>query len=405
MPESADKSQWTRVAFGDVVRQVRDRVDPNESDLERYVAGEHMDTDDLQIRRWGSIGDGYLGPAFHMRFKPGHVLYGSRRTYLRKVAVADFEGVTANTTFVLESKNPSLLLPELLPYVMQTESFHEHSIKQSKGSVNPYINFSDLTWYEFALPPPEHQRRIAHLLDAGRRVHDRLRTLALTANALYQAFAGDQLTRAEEGGVSPVDWKPVDWTHETLDALVLPSAPICYGIVQVGDHDLAGIPTLAIKDLKGDFSTGVHRTGRSIESRYERSRIKPGDLLLSIKASIGEVAIVPDGFEGNISRDLARLRFDSNKIRPRFFFHLYRTPRFAQYVASLLVGSTRAELSIAALRAMVVPFPSLEEQDRLIDELDAIARVQESVAVRTSQAFRLNREIRDAALPETGCWQ
>jgi hypothetical protein len=114
MPEAAPEKDWTRVAFGDVVRQVRDRVDPDESGLERYVAGEHMDTDDLRIRRWGQIGDGYLGPAFHMRFKPGHVLYGSRRTYLRKVAVADFEGITANTTFVIESKDPTVLLPELL---------------------------------------------------------------------------------------------------------------------------------------------------------------------------------------------------------------------------------------------------------------------------------------------------
>ena len=56
------RAGWTRVAFGDVVRQVKDRVDPEESGLERYVAGEHMDTDDLRIRRWGTIGDGYLGP-------------------------------------------------------------------------------------------------------------------------------------------------------------------------------------------------------------------------------------------------------------------------------------------------------------------------------------------------------
>jgi len=163
MPEICAKNGWTRVAFGDVVRQVRDRVDPYESGLKRYVAGKHMDTDDLRIRRWGMIGDGYLGPAFHMRFKPGHILYGSRRTYLRKVAVVDFEGITANTTFVIESKNPKVLLPELLPFIMQTESFHEHSIKQSKGSVNPYVNFSDLTWYEFALPPMEEQRRLAVL--------------------------------------------------------------------------------------------------------------------------------------------------------------------------------------------------------------------------------------------------
>ena len=158
------KPGWTRVAFGEVVRQVRDHVDPATADLRRYVAGEHMDTDDLRIRRWGTVGDGYLGPAFHMRFRPGHVLYGSRRTYLRKVAVADFEGVTANTTFVIETRDPNLLLPELLPFVMQTKSFHEHSIKKSKGSVNPYVNFSDIAAYEFVLPPLDEQRRMATLL-------------------------------------------------------------------------------------------------------------------------------------------------------------------------------------------------------------------------------------------------
>lgn len=152
------------VKFGDVVRQVKDKVDPQTAGLERFVAGEHMDTDNLHIRRWGDVGAGYLGPAFHMRFKPGQVLYGSRRTYLRKVAVAEFEGITANTTYVIESKDPDVLLPELLPFIMQTDSFNEHSIKQSKGSVNPYINFSDITWYEFPLPPIDEQRRIANLL-------------------------------------------------------------------------------------------------------------------------------------------------------------------------------------------------------------------------------------------------
>ena len=113
---------WTLVAFRDVVRQVKDHVDPTAAGLERYVAGEHMDTDDLHIRRWGTVGNGYLGPAFHARFRPGHVLYGSRRTYLRKVAVADFEGVTANTTFVIETRDPNVLLPALLPFIMQTEA-------------------------------------------------------------------------------------------------------------------------------------------------------------------------------------------------------------------------------------------------------------------------------------------
>lgn len=158
------KPGWQQVKFGDVVRQVKDKVDPNTAGLDRYIAGEHMDTDDLRICWWGEIGANYLGPAFHMRFKPGQVLYGSRRTYLRKVAVPDFEGICANTTFVLESKDPKVLLPELLPFIMQTDCFNEHSVKQSKGSVNPYVNFSDLAWFEFALPPLEEQKNFTNLL-------------------------------------------------------------------------------------------------------------------------------------------------------------------------------------------------------------------------------------------------
>ena len=187
------KPGWTLVAFGDVVRQVKDRVDPTAAGLERYVAGEHMDTDDLQIRRWGTVGNGYLGPAFHARFRPGQVLYGSRRTYLRKVAVADFEGVTANTTFVIETRDPNALLPALLPFIMQTEAFHGYSIEKSKGSVNPYVNFSDIAAYEFALPPLAEQRRMADLLTrieaASRALQDAHRALTtLRKSALMHSF-------------------------------------------------------------------------------------------------------------------------------------------------------------------------------------------------------------------------
>lgn len=186
---------WTRVAFGDVVRKVNDRVDPWDSGLERYVAGEHMDSDDLRLRRWGLIGADYLGPAFHMRFKPGHVLYGSRRTYLRKVALADFEGITANTTFVLEAKDPSRLMPDMLPFLMQTEAFHSYSIKHSKGSVNPYINFSDLEAFEFLLPPIQEQARLVEALSAHRGAEEALGTAANNLAATRASYVSHIIGR------------------------------------------------------------------------------------------------------------------------------------------------------------------------------------------------------------------
>ena len=94
-----------KVRFGDVVKEVKVNIDRSHNPYEFYVAGDHMDSEDLTIRRKGRFATDDVGPAFIRLFKPGQVLYGSRRTYLKKIAVADFEGITANTTFVLETKD------------------------------------------------------------------------------------------------------------------------------------------------------------------------------------------------------------------------------------------------------------------------------------------------------------
>lgn len=181
MTFTIDRSNWTRVRFGDVVRKSKEKVNPTLGEVEYYVAGEHMETDNLHIDNKGIIGDGYLGPAFHMRFHPGQVLYGSRRTYLRKVAYADFDGVCANTTFVLETTDDSKLAGRFLPFVMQAEPFHEHAIAVSKGSTNPYVNWPDIAAYEFLLPTIEEQHRLADLLWA---VNNHLATLKSQAPIL-----------------------------------------------------------------------------------------------------------------------------------------------------------------------------------------------------------------------------
>ena len=134
-----DRSKWQRVRFGDVVNVLKDQVDPSSGEVDRYVAGEHMETENVHIRTWGNVGDGYLGPAFIRHFRKGQVLYGSRRTYLKKVAVAEWDGVTSNTTLVLEAIEGKLL-QDLLPWLMLSERFTRHSIQESKGSTNPYIS-------------------------------------------------------------------------------------------------------------------------------------------------------------------------------------------------------------------------------------------------------------------------
>lgn len=164
-----DKTHWKKYRFGDVAIQTKEVVDIENTDLTRYVAGEHMFSEDIHLRKWGTIGDGYLGPAFIRKFNKGDILYGSRRTYLKKVAIADFDGVTANTTFVIKA-NEDLIETVLLAHLMLSHDFTEYSVKNSRGSVNPYINWKDIADYEFLLPPKAEQKRLAELIWAADEV-------------------------------------------------------------------------------------------------------------------------------------------------------------------------------------------------------------------------------------------
>ena len=335
------KPGWSWVKFGDVVRQVKDKVDPQTSGLERYVAGEHMNTDDLRIRRWGEINEDYLGPAFNMRFKPGQVLYGSRRTYLRKVAVPDFEGICANTTFVLESKDPNILLPELLPFIMQTEAFHEHSIKQSKGSVNPYINFSDLAWWEFALPPLEEQHIFVKQLNAlenfSRFIENALKSAHKLWVPLIRHFAGVENSAAESliirGGVKEIK---TGFSIAQLEDLCVKDRQG----VQVGPFGGSvsskhfakyGVPVLKINNItetgKLDLTDLVYLNDVQGQILSEKYSVQQGDIVITAQATVGRSAIISGEAAGAIiSQHLIRVAINVAKCLPEWLHACFQTP-------------------------------------------------------------------------------
>ena len=175
------------VKFGDIVRDVKINVDRTSNPYEHYVAGDHMDSEDLTLHRYGNFATDDVGPAFTRIFKPGQVLYGSRRTYLKKIAVANFEGICANTTFVLESKDDSLFDNRLLPFIMLSDAFTRWSIAHSKGSTNPYVLFSDLADYEFDLPPIAEQRVIADKLWAAYRLKESYKKLLAATDEMVKS--------------------------------------------------------------------------------------------------------------------------------------------------------------------------------------------------------------------------
>ena len=175
------------IKFGDIVRDVKINVDRSNNPYSHYVAGDHMDSEDLTIHRCGNFATDDVGPAFTRIFKPGQILYGSRRTYLKKVAVADFEGICANTTFVLESKDETIFDNRLLPFVMLSDAFTRWSISHSKGSTNPYVLFFFFFGYEFDLPDIEEQRALADKLWAAYRLKESYKKLLAATSEMVKS--------------------------------------------------------------------------------------------------------------------------------------------------------------------------------------------------------------------------
>ncbi|NJL13362.1 MAG: hypothetical protein HC913_10405 [Microscillaceae bacterium] len=178
--------------YCDITEKLMRKIDPLTYGIERIVAGENLESEDFKIRTWQKIGEGYLGPAFHVLFKAGDILYGSRRTYLRKVSHADFDGVCANTTYVIKAKE-ELLLQDLLKHIMLSERFTQYSIGVSKGSTNPYINWKDLDNFSLQVPDLDTQKEIANVLDGILEIVEQLKQQKATLKLLKQKLLNEIL--------------------------------------------------------------------------------------------------------------------------------------------------------------------------------------------------------------------
>ena len=263
--------------FGNIVREVKVNVDRDNNPYEFYIAGDHMDSEDLTIHRKGKFSTDDVGPAFTRIFKPGQILYGSRRTYLKKIAVADFEGICANTTFVLETKDDNVFLQSLLPFIMLSDKFTEWSVSHSKGSTNPYVLFSDLASYEFELPSLEEQRVLAEKLWAAYRLKESYKRLLTATDEMVKSqfiemFGNHSTTPVSHyiAGSYPGEWGMEDKDGSGVKVIRTTN------FTNAGKLDLTDVVTRSIIEKKvkrktiKKFDTILERSGGTAENPVGR---------------------------------------------------------------------------------------------------------------------------------------
>ena len=187
---------------------------------------------------------------------------------------------------------------------------------------------------------------------------------------------------------------PSSWKVVSLEDVTDPAAPIRYGVVQIGSDTPDGVPIIPIKHIRRINDATLHRASPDIEAAYAGSRVKGGDVLISVKGTIGDVGVVPTGFEGNIAREIARIR-PNPSCDANFLSFQLQADHTKRRIDSKVVGSTRLEFSIHAVRDFLIALPPIHEQrkiaailrtwDEAIEKLEALrkANLQRRIWMRS----------------------
>lgn len=146
--------------FDQIAINSTEKKKPEESDKYTYIGLEHLDSMDLEVHRWGSE----VAPKGEkLLMKKGDVLFGKRRAYQKKVAIAPFDGIFSAHGMVLRP-NEKIVDKDFFPLFISSDYFLDAAIKISVGSLSPTINWRDLRELKFSLPDLDTQKKLAKVL-------------------------------------------------------------------------------------------------------------------------------------------------------------------------------------------------------------------------------------------------
>lgn len=374
MVERTLKPGWKVWRFGQMAENIGERADPTPDDSELYVGLEHMDTDSLRIRRWGSKTD-LIGQKLKMR--KGDILFARRNAYLKRVAIAPHDGRFSAHGMVLRAK-PEVVLPEFLPFFMQSDLFMDRAIEISVGSLSPTINWKTMAIQEFALPPMEMQRRVTEALIAIEEEISALEALDCSSNRLLRSLMIEHF----------------DADYPELVSVANVGTWHSGGTPARGNASYWGgaIPWISPKDMKtSELDTA--------EEKLTEAGAGSGLKLMPINTIMIVVRGMILAHTFPVARTLVPATFNQDmkalvvgsEFRPKYiqYWFQHASPRYLQLVSASSHGTKRLESD--KLFSLSVPKIGLEAQDEFIKQIDAVRDSARKAMERQNKALDIKR--------------
>ena len=325
----------SRVKLGNVAQEYKATV-KDCSNLP-IVGLEHLTPGEITLERW----DEGTENTFTKGFKKGQMLFGRRRAYLKKAAVAPFDGVCSGDITVIEAI-PGKILPELLPFIIQNDLLFDYAVGKSAGSLSPRVKWVDLKDYEFELPEIEKQTSLVDLLKAAHATRKAYQEQIKATDDLVKSQFIEMFTDTPKGKLSDI-------------------ATITMGQSPDGktyNTDGNGMPFYQGKTEFGDLYIGDATTWTTAPSRIAEAN----DVLMSVRAPVGSTNVATKTC--CLGRGLAGIRPIEGKSTTMFI--LYSMRSIEDDIENMGVGSTFKAINKDVVYNLPIPIASIELQNRFV---------------------------------------
>ncbi|WP_102343594.1 restriction endonuclease subunit S [Galactobacillus timonensis] len=350
-----------KVLLGDVAEEVRENY--KETNGNPAVVGlEHLIPGEIRLKDWSED----INTTFTKTFHKGQVLFGRRRAYLKKAAVAPVDGICSGDITVISAK-PDKILPELLPFVIQNDDFFDFAVGKSAGSLSPRVKWSRLKEYEFNLPSLPQQRKLAKLLwsfvDAKEAYEDLIRQTDELVKSQFIEMFGDPLSdyyEDESAVLSAVFEKPQsgEWGNDDIDG--------------------NGVSVLRTTNFTDDgYITYEDVATRDIDRDKAKDKfLQPGDILIEKSGGSGDKPVgrvvlyerEPNKYLNN--NFTARLHLNGKYNLSRLYTFYFMFVNYKRGGTKLFEGKTTGIHNLRLdeyLKNTSIPIPSAEKQNRFVN--------------------------------------
>ncbi len=310
----------------------------------------------------------------------GDVAFARMAGTTKVLAIArEFEGVLLSTGFALLRPTPEVD-PGYLVQWLRSVDFQSAKDKRAVGATQRAITNDAIEKLTIPWVPPEEQRRLSGVLDEAdllrKRWRARLAETSCLAPSVFAALVGNADSRKHGWAVTPLSTFLVfltsgsrGWARYYADK---------------------GKPFLRIQNVGRNrmLRDEIIQVAPPDGAEADRTRVEPGDVLLSITADLGRTAVVPTDLRGaHINQHLALLRVKG--IEPKYLSAFLACPMGQAQILRLNRQGVKAGLNFDDIRALRIVVPPASVQARYVEIEKEIELLEQAMHSGLGETDRL----------------